>query len=275
MINYSFYPFLSGAQRNRAHITKLDEQSILYAKENIEKYTPTQILDLDLPIWLLSTIMLRCLNNNFLTRKFVSNYGKLMENHFVKDIKDKKIRLEILDYFNITKDFEFLIVHKVEFIKIYVIDYLELLEIGLPAPQFHIKQLPLSKGFVFLETPRFIYLLRLILELKLIAKIKSMKDYRDNKLINECVSVLKGKYPEFDKLQAPSKENMPGSIKELISKAYEEHHLDHRERIKLGIYLQKYNYDMDYILDIFRALSDWNEKVTRYQLQSLKRYIKQ
>jgi DNA primase large subunit len=217
--------------------------------------------------------MLRCLNNNFLTRKFVSNYGKLAESHFIKDIKDKKIRLEILDYFNITKDFEFLMVHKVEFVKIHIMDYLELLEIGLPAPQFHIKQLPLSKGFVFLETPRFIYLLRLILELKLIAKIKSMKVYTDNKLINECVRELQQSHPiPKQNLQMIEDNGQAPCIKNLIQIAKTQNHLGHNARILLGNYLMGKGFDMEYILDIYSKLSDYSQRTTENQLKSIQKY---
>jgi len=277
-INYSYYPFLKHALQHR-HILQFDEQSILYTKENIEEYNPTQILNLDLPVWLISTIMLRCLNNNYVTRKFVSNYGKLFESHMVNDIYNQDVRNEILDYFNVQhkRHVEFFKLYKkFEYIRIHVLDYLEIQEEGLSvsAPQFKLVNQIFSDGYVYLETPRFLYYIRLALEQRLIKKIKNMKDYKDNKLINRCVNELIEKYPKFDALQAPSKENIPPSIKELIDKAFRDHHLSHRERIKLGIYLQKYNYDMDYILDIFRQLSDWNEKVTRYQLASLRRYIK-
>ena len=108
MIDYSYYPFLKGSLQYR-HINEFDEQSILYAQDNIEKYTPTKQLELDTQVWLISTIMLRCLNNNFITRKFVSNYSKLFESHLTKDFKNKEIRLEVLDYFRIKnkKDIEF------------------------------------------------------------------------------------------------------------------------------------------------------------------------
>jgi DNA primase large subunit len=273
-IDYSYYPVLKGSLQHQ-HINQLDEQAILYTQDNIEKYTPTKQLELDTQVWLISTIMLRCLNNNFITRKFVSNYSKLFEYHLTKDIKNKEIRLEILDYFGIQKkDIEFLMVQKVEFIKIHVMDYLEILEEGLHAPQqFHIKQLPMSKGFIYIETQRFLYLLRLALEHRLYQKIKTMKVYTDNKLINDCVSVLKEKYPQESEY-TPKSGGIAPTIQELIDKAYREHHLDHRERIRLGIYLQGRGFDMEYILDIFRQLSDFNEKITRQQLQSLKKYIK-
>ena len=263
---------MKGSLQHR-HINNLDEQSIFYAQDNIEKYTPTKQLELDKQVWLISTIMLRCLNNNFITRKFVSNYSKTFEYHLTKDIKNKEIRLEILDYFNIKKDLEFIMVHKAEFIKIHVMDYLEILETGLPEPQFHIKQLPMSKGFIYIETQRFLYLLRLALQHRLISKIKSMKEYKEDELISRCVKELKEKYPQENEY-APKSGNIAPTIQELIEKAYKTHHLGHGERIRLGIYLQGRGFSTDYILEIYKQLSDFNEKITKYQLESLKKYIK-
>jgi len=259
------------------HIQEIDDQAIIYAKNNIEKYTPTKILKLDLQVFLSSIIMLRNLNNNYLIRKFVSNYGKSFEGSVLKDIDDLETRREILEYFGIFKDLGKIFVREKEsLLKIHMLDYLELMEsFEAPPNQLKLPNQILEKGHVIIEVPKFVYLLRLALESKLFNKIKNqMKEYKENKLINEFVQELDQKYIKFDGLKAPSPTNTPDSIKLLIDKAYREHYLDHRERIKIGIYLQKYGYDMDYILDIFRQLTDWNEKITRYQLNSLKRYIK-
>lgn len=272
LINYSYFPFLSGARRP---IEQIEEQAIIYAKNNIEKYSPTNILELDISVFLTSTIILRNIDNNFLTRKFVSNFGKFFESRMLKDIQNKEIRMEILDYFGVVKDLEYISVREQRLIKIHLLDYLEIQNNSFGAPNLSLVNQTLERGFVIIEVSRFIYLLRLAFEHRLYDKIKSMEEYTKIESINRCVKELQIKYPKFDKQQqAPDKTNIPESIKSLIDKAYREHHLDHNERIRLGIYLQKYNYDMDYILDIFKALSDWNEKVTRYQLNSLKRYIK-
>jgi DNA primase large subunit len=275
MIDYSYYPILKGSLQHR-HITEFDEQEIHYAFEHIEKYSPTKLLSLDLSVWLVSTIMLRCLNNNYVTRKFVANYGKTFESKLMKDFLNKEVRMEILQYFNIDKDILFSSVSKEPFVKIHIMEYLELLEKGLSiqAPQFQLANQILSKGYVYLEYARFIYLMRISLECRLFNKIKTMKEWTENKLINRCVKELDVKYPRFDKVQAPSKENIPYSIQELIDIAHRDHHLSHHQRIKLGIYLQKNHFSDDYIMDIFKQLSDFSEKTTRYQLQSLKRYIK-
>jgi DNA primase large subunit len=194
----------------------------------------------------------------------------------MKDFLNKEVRMEILQYFNIDKDILFSSVSKEPFVKIHIMEYLELLEKGLSiqAPQFQLANQILSKGYVYLEYARFIYLMRISLECRLFNKIKTMKEWTENKLINRCVKELDVKYPRFDKVQAPSKENIPYSIQELIDIAHRDHHLSHHQRIKLGIYLQKNHFSDDYIMDIFKQLSDFSEKTTRYQLQSLKRYIK-
>lgn len=279
MINYSYYPFLKGPKE---HILEFDEESILYAKENIEKYKPTQTLDLDLPVWLISCIMLRCLNNNYVTRKFVANYGKTVEYRLLqgKDIYDKLIRTMILNqlgvkYPNIS--FTKIRNNGEEYVKIAMIDYLELVEdngLSVSAPQFKLVNQIVHVGTVYIELQPFVYLLRLAIEQYLLTKIKSIKLYTDNELINRCVKELEEKYSKYDKQKTPSKTNIPYSIQELIDKAYRDHNLAHHERRRLGIYLQGYGFDEEFILDIFRQCSDWNEKITRYQLQSLKRYIK-
>lgn len=268
-IDYSYYPFLKRALAH--HITELNEQAILYATEHIDKYTRTHLVELDLTVWLSSTIILKNLQNNYLLKKFVSNYGKLFESIFGKDIKNKSIRNEILDYFEIDRDIEFIIIRKQEHIKIHVMDYLEIQQYVF-APQFKLVNQTLSKAFIYIELPQFTYLLRSSLEQRLIAKIKSMKSYTDNDLINQSVTILRTKYPPFNKLLAPGKDNIPQSIQEIIDKAYRDHHLNHRERLKLGIYLQKNNFDMDYILEIFKQLSNYSEKTTLYQLRSLNKY---
>lgn len=277
-INYSYYPFLKGGLKKGEHINEFDEQSILQARDNIEKYTPTHILELDLPIWLISTIMLRCLNNNYVTRKFVANYGKTFEHRLLqgKDIYDKELRTSVLEFLGVkSPNISFTKVRTEQYFKIGVVDYLEILEDGLSvsAPQFNLANQIVHVGSVFIELQPFIYLLRLALEQRLLIKIKSMKLYTDNELINESVTVLRGKYVQYDKQKAPSKENIPYSIQELIDMAYRDHNLDHRSRIKLGIYLQSYGFDEEFILDIFKQLSDYDPKITAYQLRSLKKYI--
>ena len=272
MINYSNYPFLDGAVTE--HITELDEQTILHCKDNIERYTPTNILELDLSSWLISTIILRCVNNNYLTRKFVANYGKFVETLLLKDIHNKSIRQEILAYFGITKDVEFIHPRKdSSLVKIPIMNYLDF-EGSYSEPRLKLVNQILEKGFVIVEKPRFIYLIRVSLEQKLFKIIKNMRLYTGNELVNQVVEEIKPRYPQFNKLQAPNKDNLPPSIQSLIDKAFRDHHLQHHERIKIGIYLQGAGFDMDYILDIFRQLSDFNEKITIYQLQSLRKYIK-
>src|SRR5688572_5631321 len=181
MINYSYYPILDGAKTN---IQDFDEQSILYASDNIEKYKPTKNQDIDIPVFLISTIILHNLKNNFLIRKFVSNYGKLFESHLRTDIKDKEVRKAILYHLDVFKDLKITGKNRVA---LHVMDYLEIaLNITDKYPHFNLTNSDLDQGFVHLDTPRFVYLCRLVVESKLYQKIKQdMKDYWGNDLIND------------------------------------------------------------------------------------------
>lgn len=282
MINYSFYPILSGARRQ---IKEFDKESILFAQENIEKYTPTRNLDIDIPVWLISTIILHNFGNKFLIRKFVSNYGKLtFESHFRTDINDKDTRVMILEYLGTsgsgssgtgTETQVMKLSKKEEYVKIHMLDYLEIAQ-KIENPRFNLMNQYLMKGFVYTPVKTFSYLCRLVVEKILYNKILTeMKDYHDNELINRCVKELKesGRYPE-NRVKPIQSGTVPQSIQDLITKAYREHHLTHPERRKIGIVLQARGFDIEYIVDIFRQCSDFSEKTTRYQLQSLKKYIK-
>lgn len=269
MIRYEFYPFLNGARRT---ITNLDEQCVLYARDNIEKYSPTEDLELDISVFLASTMILRNLNNNFLTRKFVNNFGKLFESKFLKDIHNKDIRMEILEYFNVKNDIEFIPVNKTRLVKIHLIPYLEIQQLVNDQKALELVNQVLDRGFVIIELERFVYMMRLAFEHRLYDRIKSMKEYVDNPLIVRCVNELRPKYPEY--IKKHNSGVIAPNIQSLIDKAYSSHRLDHNERIRLGIYLQKHGYDMDYIIEIFKQLYDFDPKITAYQLQSLKRYIK-
>ena len=274
LIDYSFYPFLNGARRP---IENLEEQAIIYAKNNIENYKPTRILELDLQIFLCSTIMIRNIGNKLLRRKFVSNMGKSFESRCLKDIHDKDIRMELLEYFGVTKDVEYIIIDKkTRLIKIHIVDYLEIQQHDPERTQgLQLVNQSLDRGYVIIEISRFVYLLRIVFEHRLLNKLKTMQEYIDNELINRCVKELRERYPENKKrVSVAQGGSVPESIQSLIEKIHIEHYLDHRSRIKLGIYLQANNYEWDYIMDLFSKLSDFDPKVTEYQLRSLQRYLK-
>lgn len=218
--------------------------------------------------------MVRKIDSGMLLKKFVTNYGKSFEYYFKTDILKAEYRDHILPYLNIpTNSLTFDSIGKERFIKLHMMDFMELSTIiDDDYPKFKLVNTVLEKGIAHIPINDFLYLCRLVVEDKLYKKIKSLKVYDGNKLINSLCTELEKKYPKYIKKSKTGSVNP--SIQVLIDKAYREHHLQHHERIKLGIYLQSYGYDEEFILDIFRQLSDWNEKITKYQLKSLRRYIK-
>lgn len=272
-INYSLYPFLPYSLSE--HITDFKDQFIQIAYKNIEFYKPSNIESLDREVFLISVLMVRKVDSGILLKKFVTNYGKSFEHYFKSDIYKSEYRDHILPYLNLpTNSLSFDRIGKERFVKLHMLDYLELSTIiDDNYPKFKLVNTILEKGIAHIPMNDFLYLCRLVIEDKLYKKIKSLKVYNDNKLINSLCTELEKKYPKYIKKRSTGT-TMNASIKSLIEKAYSEHHLQHHERIKLGIYLQSYGYDEEYILDIFRQLSDFNLKITTYQLRSLKRYIK-
>lgn len=271
----NYYLFLSGAQRRVKEFTNND---INHAIKNIPVFKPTGFEDKDITTFLIIVIILRATNSKFLINNFVANYGKQFESHFRTDIKDKDIRQEIFKFFNL-QQYDQITFHQGNWIKIKVPDYLKLIINNetkqVLNPKFILKNQQLMGGYVFTEIKDFIYLMRLVVENHLRTKISKMKVYEENETINGHVEYLKEKYQNYEKpTSANNNKEIPQSIQDLIDLAYTEHHLTHPQRMKLGIFLQARNYDMDYIIDIFRQLTDFNEAKTRYQLRSLQKYIR-
>lgn len=272
-INYSLYPILPYALSE--HITEFKDQFIQIAYKNIEFYKPSNIESLDREVFLISVLMVRKTDSGILLKKFVTNYGKSFEHYFKSDIYKAEYRDHILPYLNLpTNSLTFDSIGKERFVKLHVLDFLELSTIiDDNYPKFKLVNTVLERGIAHIPMNDFLYLCRLVVEDKLYKKIKSLKVFNDNKLINSLCTELEKKYPKYIKKRSIST-TMNTSIKSLIEKIYSEHHLTHSERIRLGIYLQANNYDWEYIIGLFKQLSDYDPKITEYQLRSLRRYIK-
>jgi len=273
MISYSKFPFLPGAQTS---IIEFKPQLINYARDNIEQYRPTGSLSTDIQIFLITTVLLRNINNNRLTRKFVENLGKYFETNLSHDITTKNSRDEVMSFFDVHRPIEF---YEKDYIKIKLADYLHLISMDnqrrILDQRFKLGLQLLDKGYVFIKRPNFLYLLRLRLEYFMTNKISKMKPYISDEYFNSVAEGLTDKYPvenvRYD--LNTSRNTFPPCIKYLFHKAATEHHLNHQERIFIGTYLQSKGYRTEYILEnIFEKLSDYSKRTTEYQLESLKKY---
>lgn len=217
-----------------------------------------------------SLIIIKKLNNSYITRKYIENFGKRFEQFILQDLSKMDIREQVLDFLGIIFKIQFI---GNEIIAMKVSEYLMM--VREDGSLFKLINVALKRGRIVMSNKHFALLLRIKLQNILTNRIKQMPsveniDFGDE--YNEKIAALNEKYHIVYGPVTNLSGEQPPCISEMINKGKETHHLDHISRLTLAIYLKSKNYDEDYILDIFRGLSDYSEKTTKYQLSRLDRY---
>ena len=66
-----------------------------------------------------------------------------------------------------------------------------------------------------------------------------------------------------------AEEAFPPCIKEILLAARRGEHLSHHQRFALATFLLNIGAEIDYVVDVFRSMPDFNERITRYQVEHL------
>lgn len=178
-----------------------------------------------------------------------------------------------MDFFN----FGYNIEYKGDYISIKIPEYLKLIS-KLNDSNLKLVNQNVFSGIVYVFYNRFVYILRLHLEMILLDKIKNMKSV-DHIILesnyNEMLLEIKNKYeikmlPRLDIVN----KSLPPCIDFIIQKVDKEHYLSHTERILISTFMFSKQYDEDWLIEnVFCKLSDWDERVTKYQLKSIKKLM--
>ena len=64
-------------------------------------------------------------------------------------------------------------------------------------------------------------------------------------------------------------EAFPPCIREILLAARRGEHLSHHQRFALATFLLNIGAEIDYVVDVFRSMPDFNERITRYQVEHL------
>lgn len=221
-------------------------------------------------LFLNSNVLLKKINSNFISRKFITNFAKLFEMSFLHDLPDRSIREEILDFFDLPPEYQS---YRHEIVAMSIPHYFEFVR-GIGGAEFRLVNQAVSNGTVTISNKQFVLALRTRLENILLKKIQDMKPVDRIEVNESWIENIRERYKKHEDHSVIHTEPgaMPPCMKAMVDKAHSSHHLSHVERVTLGIYLKSKNYPEDFILDIYRDLSDWNERITKYQLGRLDRY---
>lgn len=272
MMLYSKYPFLDSAKKFMPANQEFTEQYIHYAYKHLFDPSPEpNFPEMDVQVFLLSLIMLKNTDNKQLHKKWIENYCKQFEKHFLKDIHDESVRNEVLDFMlkSVPNDMVF----APQFVTMPIPYYLMFVS-GMVGSEFKLVNQAVSNGKVSLYYPRFVLILRTKLQDIIFNRLK--EKYLRNETINNYVDQLIKDHPIQTYNAPPTISNnkgvLPPCVQYMIDKAKTQHDLEHKERLILGIYMVKKEYSEDEILDIYSQLSDYKESVTKKGLKPLSRY---
>ncbi len=271
---FNKYPFVRGARTLATPSTSLLYTETTFSYFNRLLLGPVFTIEntpkIEVNIFMNCIVILKKMDSSFITRTFISNYAKRFEYFMLQDISNKTIRDEVMDYV-LNVDFE--IEYNNDSVLLKIPNYLQITS-GIPGVEFKLVNQDVKKGIVSIRKRQFVLLLRYKLENLLLDKINKMKSI-DGIEISDF-----DKYIELDKKYTPPILNktvnsglQPPCIKFLFSKIDNEHHLTHNERLLISTYMFSKGYNIEWLVDnIFRKLSDWNERITRYQLNYIKEH---
>lgn len=290
------YPFLpEAAEEVRRlefkieHILEPDYESILSRAERriIEalttsppevKYDPLKYRDdveiLSFPV---AVVLVSALANEYVKRRFALAEARRAYNLLRAEDEEKIIEVAKRFGWRIKASNEKVGHERFNF-SIHFTDYLR------NASSFHEKEWklvnrPLAKGEVYLFKQEVARLLqeeiKRYIEAKIDPKIRLMLP---EKLL-ERVEMLKGQYAERIKDTGFTEEDLsssgvesnafPPCIKELYEAAQSGRHIPHVGRFALTSFLLRIGMDPNVVVDLFRKFADFNERMTRYQIEHI------
>ena len=274
MVNYSKYPFLPGARSLANTTTELKYMGTTFSYFNRLLDGPFFTIEntdrIEVNVFLNCMVLLKKIDNKYTTRKFISNFAKRFELFFLQDISNMEIRNQVMDFFNISTEYQ---TYRDGVVKMSIPYYLALVRDDKGA-EFRLINQMVDGGVVTVSNPRFVLILRNLLERLLLKRIDTMMSV-DHIEIDDFLLQKYRQNPDVKKSVTKSGNNdsmMPPCMSAMIQEAKNSHHLNHIQRLTLGIFLKSKEYDENYILDIYKGLSDYSEKTTKYQLSRLDKY---
>ncbi len=159
-------------------------------------------------------------------------------------------------------------------------DYLMLSERFRGDPKWKFVNQPVRRGRVYLSSnERLARLLQESVELRIEKQLSSMPELPERlaPLLGDVLEIL-AQYGRSPKEEAGGLEGIgeeivpdafPPCIKELLAKASMGEHLSHHARFTLATFLLNIGVDVDHVVDVFRNMPDFKERITRYQVEHL------
>ncbi len=234
--------------------------------------------EIEILTFLASLLILKSASIDIITKKFALFESMRFERYLIEDLKnsfkDEKKRLILLKIFK--EVFKIDVYSEIvinEFYKIKVIDYIHR-SIVFHEEEWKLINRTVKNGYVYLNVNEIVRLFRNELSLLIFDKIKNMK------LVTFPDRVLKKSQNlkiYWDSINKRSKvfnhvnknSTTPPCIDHIYKVLNNGENLPHSARLLLATFLLFSEKNIEEIIEIFKKLPDYNEQITRYQLEHL------
>jgi DNA primase large subunit len=244
---------------------------------NLEKF------EVEILTFLASLLILKSVSVDVITKKFALLESMRFEKYLIDDLKnsfkDEKKRLLLFKIFKEVFKIDVYSETKIsEFYKIRVIDYIRR-SIVFHEQEWKLINRTVKGGYVYLTVTEVVRLFRNELSLIIVDKIKNMKLATfPNQVVNKS-QYLKSYWESVNKRWSDSAGADDGFVnKNAVTPPCIDHlykilnngeNLPHSARLLLATFLLFSGKSIEEIVEIFKKLPDFNERITRYQLEHL------
>ncbi len=223
-----------------------------------------------------SLLIIKSVSVDEITKKFALMESMRFEKYLISDLRDtfghEKKKYILFKIFKELFDTDILLDEKnTLFYKIRIRDYIKY-SINFHEQEWKLVNRSVYKGFVYLNANEIVRLFRNELSLFIIKKIKEMRLDEFPAVISQRGQAIKDYWQSNNRFVYSYSNNMnvtPPCIDHLYKQIEKGENLPHSARLLLGTFLLSTNKSVDEIVNVFSKLPDFNERVTRYQLNHL------
>lgn len=225
-------------------------------------------MDSEILSFVIAIVLLKSAGIPTLIKRFSLSEARRAERYLQQDLLKKKNEIKLELPLKIMQElFSVKVMTKEEYFVISVSDYLK------RAVQFHEKEWKLinrrvEDGFVFLTAHETVRLIRKELDGYINSKIQAVNIPSIPETFRERVSDLSLLAKKFSEYVTVSSD-YPPCIKHAIEVLDRGENLPHSGRFMLATYLLSKGQTTDQIVPLFKNAPDYNERVTRYQLEHI------
>jgi len=137
----------------------------------------------------------------------------------------------------------------------------------------------LSKGYVYVKKEELVRIGKEVFYNRIMKLFEEVELISGGELISDLASKVKDRLPSkyyanektlgVSNVKGIVTEAFPPCIKKIYNAMLKGENLSHHERFAIATFLLALGADTEYLVDLFRNLPDFNEKITRYQIEHL------